>query len=103
MAAKQAGSVGFEASNAQSWNGSLGVEALRSNSVREDETAVCLDCRVTFNIRNRACPKCDSEHFWLVAKWRGDDPVRDVTPPRPAFRLPAPKMWRPALRFRSAS
>jgi hypothetical protein len=81
----------------------LADDALRSNSIREDETALCLDCRVTFNIRNRACPKCDSDHFWLVAKWRGPEQAPEA-PARPVFRLPAPRMWRPAaLRFRSAS
>jgi len=37
--------------------------------VREDETALCLDCLVTFNVRNRACPKCGGDQFWLMAKW----------------------------------
>jgi NADH pyrophosphatase NudC (nudix superfamily) len=38
-------------------------------SVREGETALCLDCLVTFNVRHRFCPKCGSEQFWLMAKW----------------------------------
>jgi len=37
--------------------------------VREDETALCLDCLVTFSVRNRTCPKCGGEQFWLMAKW----------------------------------
>jgi RNA polymerase subunit RPABC4/transcription elongation factor Spt4 len=108
MAGKDGGSVGFAGSGVQSGNGYLTGDALRSNSVREDETALCLDCRVTFNVRNRACPKCDSDHFWLVAKWRGSEvaaeaPVASAAPARKVFRLPAPRAWRPAvLRFRSA-
>jgi hypothetical protein len=103
MAAKDGGSVGFTGSGAQSGNAYLTGEVLRSNSVREDETAVCLDCRVTFNIRNRACPKCDSDHFWLVAKWRKPEAVAE-TPAAKVFRLPPPRTMRPAvLRFRSAS
>ena len=101
MAAKQEGPAGFEGSCAPSWEGSLVGDALRSNSIREDETALCLDCRVTFNIRNRACPKCDSDHFWLVAKWRGSEAARE---PARVLRLPPPRTLRaPMLRFRSAS
>ncbi|HYK41462.1 MAG TPA: hypothetical protein VE007_03670 [Thermoanaerobaculia bacterium] len=104
MGAKQEGWAGFVGSCAPSWNGSTTAgEALRSNSIREDETAVCLDCRVTFNIRNRACPKCDSDHFWLVSKWRRDEAAADA-PARPVFRLPPPRTRRPSvLRFRNAT
>lgn len=38
-------------------------------AVRAGETALCLDCLVTFSVRNRTCPKCGSEQFWLMAKW----------------------------------
>ena len=51
------------------------VESGFGTTVREGETAICLDCRVTFGIRNRACPNCASEHFWLMAKWM-QAPVR---------------------------
>jgi hypothetical protein len=47
------------------------------NSIREEELALCLDCRVAFNIRNRTCPKCDGEQFWLVAKWKTSAVRRD--------------------------
>ena len=100
MAAKQEGSAGFVGSGAPSWDSSSMDEALRCNSSREDESALCLDCRVTFNVRNRSCPKCGSDHFWLTAKWRREEPVRETAR---VFRLPTPRAWRPALRFRSAS
>jgi hypothetical protein len=55
------------------WPGSaeseMGLEARFGQTVREDETALCLDCLVTFSVRNRTCPKCGGEQFWLVAKW----------------------------------
>jgi hypothetical protein len=44
-------------------------------AVRVGETALCLDCLVTFSVRNRTCPKCGSEQFWLMAKWK-QTPVR---------------------------
>ncbi|HEX4440162.1 MAG TPA: hypothetical protein VH854_08835 [Thermoanaerobaculia bacterium] len=94
MAAKQEGSSGFVGSCAPSWNGSLAGEVLRSNSIREDETALCLDCKVTFNVRNRGCPKCGSDHFWLTAKWRRTEPARESAR---VLRLPPPRAWRPAL------
>jgi hypothetical protein len=94
MAAKQEGSAGFVGSCAPSWDGSLAQEAMRSNSIREDETALCLDCRVTFNVRNRGCPKCGSDHFWLTAKWRRAEPAHE---PARVLRLPPPRTWRPAL------
>ena len=106
MRAKQEGSAGSVGSYAASFDGSLAEEALRSASIREDESALCLDCRVNFNVRNRACPKCGSDHFWLTAKWRRNEGAAEA-PARPVFRLPPPKMWQPALRptlrFRSAS
>lgn len=48
----------------------LRFRSVQANSIREDETALCLDCSVAFNVRNRSCPKCDGEHFWLIANWR---------------------------------
>jgi hypothetical protein len=47
-----------------------GVEASLSFSIREEEAALCLDCLVTFNVRNRSCPQCDGEQFWLTARWK---------------------------------
>ena len=47
----------------------MGAEARFDQTVREDETALCLDCLVTFSVRNRTCPKCGGEQFWLMAKW----------------------------------
>ena len=38
-------------------------------AVREGETVLCLDCLVTFSVRNRTCPKCGGDQFWLMAKW----------------------------------
>jgi hypothetical protein len=46
------------------------AQALQASSIREEETAVCLDCHVYFNIRNRTCPKCDGEQFWLISNWK---------------------------------
>jgi hypothetical protein len=98
MAAKQEGSAGSVGSGAPSWDGSLAGEALLSSSIREDETALCLDCRVTFNVRNRSCPKCGSDTFWLTAKWRRAEPVpQPAREPARVLRLPAPRTWRPAL------
>jgi len=62
------------------WSAPLRFQPLQANSIREDETALCLDCNVAFSVRNRACPKCDGEHFWLIANWRN-------APARPAARL----------------
>jgi hypothetical protein len=47
----------------------MGAEAKFGQSVREGETALCLDCMVTFSVRNRTCPKCGGDQFWLMAKW----------------------------------
>ncbi len=52
-------------------------QPLRSDSIRIDETALCLDCQVMFNVRNRVCPKCDGQQFWLVANWK---PTRAALP-----------------------
>ena len=60
--------------------------ALMANSIREGETALCLDCNVTFSIRNRACPKCGGEQLWLTAKWRRGL-EKPATAPA-AFRVP---------------
>ena len=70
--------------------------ALLTNSMREDETALCLDCSVMFNIRNRTCPKCGGEQFWLAAKWRraAQQPAAPA-----AFRIPQPQASRGGLRL----
>ena len=75
---------------------SSGDLALLTNSIREDETALCLDCSVAFNIRNRTCPKCGGEQFWLTAKWR-----RAIAKPAApaAFPVPTPQASRGALRL----
>ena len=57
-------SRGFRAG---SFNGPL-------HSIREEETAVCLDCHVYFNVRNRTCPQCGGEQFWLIAHWKKQAP-----------------------------
>jgi hypothetical protein len=69
---------------------SCGDGALLANSVREGETALCLDCSVTFNIRNRTCPKCGGEQLWLTAKWRRalDQPALDRLAAPAAFPIP---------------
>ncbi len=95
MRAWQRGSAASAGTDASS-----GDLALLANSIREDEAALCLDCRVTFSIRNRACPKCGGDHFWLVAKWKHEltEPV-----PRPEFRvapLPVVRRRPPPLRLR---
>jgi hypothetical protein len=59
------------------WNGPLRIPPPQAASIREEETAFCLDCRVIFNVRNRACPKCDGDQFWLIANWnRENRPAR---------------------------
>ena len=53
--------------------------------VREGETALCLDCLVTFSVRTRTCPKCGGEQFWLLAKWmQATVRTRPVEVPFPA-------------------
>jgi hypothetical protein len=76
---------------------SSGDLSLLATSIREDETALCLDCCVTFNIRNRTCPKCGGEQFWLTAKWRRglEKPAAAPT----AFRIPPAGVSRGALRL----
>jgi hypothetical protein len=92
--------VGQEGSAIHAAGASFGDSALLANSVREDETALCLDCSVTFNIRNRACPKCGGEQFWLTARWRAGRP-RPVAVP--ALPVAPPTILRPApLRLRTA-
>lgn len=78
---------------------SSGDLALLTNSIREDETALCLDCSVTFNVRNRTCPKCGGEQFWLTAKWRRgvEKPAAAAAPA--AFRIPPPHARRGGLRL----
>ena len=65
-----------------------GIESSLSCSIREEETALCLDCLVTFNVRNRTCPKCDGEQFWLTARWRKPSAAPS---PGAAFPLPRPR------------
>ena len=62
-------------------SGTPRLQSQEINSVREDETALCLDCRVTFSIRNRACPKCDGDQFWLIANWKKKEPRPTLIPP----------------------
>ena len=87
------------------WPGSaeseMSVDARLGQSVREDETALCLDCLVTFSVRNRTCPKCGGEQFWLMAKWMQSRGVRT----RPvAVPFPKPTVARGPIRLlRSAS
>ena len=65
------------------WSGPPRVPPPEAGSIREEETALCLDCHVIFSIRNRSCPKCDGEQFWLIANWKkGASPK--TTPPRRA-------------------
>jgi hypothetical protein len=92
--------VGQEGSVINAAGASSGDSALLANSIREEETALCLDCNVTFSIRNRTCPKCDGEQFWLMAKWRSGRP-RPVAVP--ALPVAPPAMLRPrSLRLRTA-
>jgi len=76
---------------------SSGDLSLLTTSIREDETALCLDCSVTFSIRNRTCPKCGGEQLWLTAKWRRglEKPAAAPT----AFRVPSPQPRRAGLRL----
>jgi len=53
----------------------IGAESRFGEAIREGETALCLDCQVTFSVRNRTCPKCGGEQLWLMAKWM-QAPVR---------------------------
>jgi hypothetical protein len=76
---------------------SSGDLSLLANSIREGETALCLDCCVTFNIRNRTCPKCGGEQFWLTAKWRRGLEKPAAAPA--AFRVPPAHVNRGALRL----
>ena len=59
-------------SNQLGWSDSdseMGAVAGFGEAVREGETALCLDCLVTFSVRKRTCPKCGGEQFWLMGKW----------------------------------
>jgi hypothetical protein len=86
------------------WPGSaeseMGLEARLGQSVREDETALCLDCLVTFSVRNRTCPKCGGEQFWLMAKWMQARGVRTrpvaVPFPKPTVSRGPIRLLRPA-------
>jgi hypothetical protein len=74
-----------------------GGEASLSFSIREEEAALCLDCLVTFNVRNRACPKCDGEHFWLTARWKRPSAAPAAGPAisfRPAGVRASPRLRR---------
>src|SRR5262249_43224672 len=63
-------------SNQPGWSDSeMGAASGSGQAVREGETALCLDCLVTFSIRQRTCPKCGGEQFWLMGKW-AQAPVR---------------------------
>jgi len=53
-----------------SWIGPLRTPPRQAESIREDETAICLDCHVIFNVRNLTCPKCAGQGFWLIANWK---------------------------------
>jgi hypothetical protein len=63
------------------WNGPFKSQPVQASSIREEETAVCLDCQVYFNIRSRTCPKCDGEQFWLISNWK-KQPARMAAPVR---------------------
>ena len=57
-------------SNQPGWSDSeMGAASGFGQSIREGETALCLDCQVTFSVRKRTCPKCGGEQFWLMGKW----------------------------------
>ena len=76
------------------------VESRFGEAVREGETALCLDCLVTFSVRRRTCPKCGGEQFWLMAKWMQRAPIRT----RPvAVPLPKDGAAQRPLRLRHAS
>ena len=76
---------------------SAGDVALLTNSIREEETALCLDCCVAFNVRNRTCPKCGGEQFWLTAKWRRGLEKSAAAPA--AVRVPPAQVSRAGLRL----
>ena len=67
------------------WNGPLKSQPVHASSIREEETAVCLDCHVYFNIRSRTCPKCDGEQFWLISNWKREQTPRIAAPVRVAI------------------
>ena len=85
------------------------AESRFGEAIRESETALCLDCRVTFSVRMRTCPKCGGEQFWLMAKWMqapvrtrpvavpfpekpaAREPMRPRREPRPAGRISLPR------------
>jgi hypothetical protein len=88
-------------SNQQGWSDSeMGAASGFEQTVREDETALCLDCLVTFSVRNRKCPKCGGEQFWLMAKWMQGRGVRTrpvaVAFPKPAVSRGPVRILRPA-------
>jgi len=76
---------------------SAGDVALLTNSIREEETALCLDCCVAFNVRNRTCPKCGGEQFLLTAKWRRGLEKPAAVPA--TFRVPPQQVSRAGLRL----
>ena len=63
------------------WNGPYKSQPVLVSSIREEETAVCLDCHVYFDIRGRICPKCGGEQLWLISNWKRPAP-RMATPVR---------------------
>jgi hypothetical protein len=87
-------------SNWLGWSDSrISAESKFGEAVREGETALCLDCLVTFGVRNRTCPKCGGEQFWLMAKWM-QAPVRT----RPvAVPFPEERAARGPMRLRQVS
>ncbi len=89
----------LDRSNWLGWSDSpIRAESKFGEAVRVGETALCLDCLVTFSVRNRTCPKCGGEQFWLMAKWM-QAPVRT----RPvAVPFPKEHVARRPMRLREA-
>src|SRR5262249_28771156 len=82
-------------SNQPGWSDSeMGPESRFGNAVREGETALCLDCLVTFSVRKRTCPKCGGDQFWLMGKWtQARVRTRPVAVPSPK-KIAAPRPMR---------
>ena len=76
----------------------VGAESKFGEAVRESETALCLDCLVTFSVRNRTCSKCGGEQLWLMSKWmQAPARTRPVAVPFPEKRAArGPMRLRPA-------
>jgi len=89
--------------DSQGWSDfRIRAESRFGEAFREGETALCLDCLVSFSVRNRTCPKCGGEQFWLMAKWmQAHVRTRPVAVPFPAERAArAPMRLRRASRGR---